>query len=223
MFHLSLRVSTWFSGFGDCCAPPINLPHNKQEGGGWELGLFEELTSKYPLEDVPPLGRCLIVPSGEFQPEWEERLKAEGCKIFSQSYNGRICFFVRPPKQAQSAEAPAEPKTGTKWTPELIEKLKELRMKGLGYRAIARELGLSPDSVYKQLRKLGLSSPIKAKKPGERKEETKPAPKPEVSSPRMDSLSELIESLRLLHERGFKRACIILLHNAKSFLEERPA
>ncbi|MEM1674281.1 MAG: GcrA family cell cycle regulator [Candidatus Bathyarchaeia archaeon] len=188
------------------------------------MGLFEELIGKYPLEDVPPLGSCLIIPANEFKSEWEERLKAEGCKIFSQSYNGRICFFVRPPKQAQSAEA-AEPKTGRKinWTPELVERLKELRMKGLSYRAIARELGLSPDSVYKQLRKLGLSSPIKAKKPDERKKETKPAPKPEVSSPRMDSLSELIESLRLLHERGFKRACLILLHNAKSFLEERPA
>lgn len=25
------------------------------------MGLFEELTGKYPLEDVPPLGSCLIL------------------------------------------------------------------------------------------------------------------------------------------------------------------
>ncbi|MEM2150962.1 MAG: GcrA family cell cycle regulator [Candidatus Bathyarchaeia archaeon] len=190
------------------------------------MGLFEELIGKYPLEDVPPLGSCLVVPANEFRREWEERLKAEGCKIYVQAYGGQACFFIKPPsasnkQAAQSAEA-AEPKAGRKspidWTPELIERLKELRMKGLSYRAIARELGLSPDSVYKQLRRLGLSSPIK-----EQKEETKPAPKPEVSSPRMDSLSELIESLRLLHEHGFKRACLILLQNAKSFLEESPA
>jgi len=193
------------------------------------LGLFEELIGKYPLEDVPPLGSCLVIPSSEFKREWEERLKAEGCKVYVQAYGGQACFFIKPPsvsnkQAAQSAEA-AEPKTGGKidWTPELIEKLKALRAEGLGYRSIARKLGLSPDAVYKQLRILGLSGPIRGKKPAggrQRQKEVKAEPASQTTAPQENSaLDELIQALRLLHERGFKRACLILLQNAETFLE----
>ncbi|MEM1581170.1 MAG: hypothetical protein QXK89_01480 [Candidatus Bathyarchaeia archaeon] len=169
------------------------------------MGLFEELYSKYPVEDVPPLGSCLIIPAGEFRREWEARLKSEGCKVYTQAHGGQVCFFVKPPnKQEAGGKQEAQPKPKIVWTPELIEQLKMLRLSGLGHRAIARELKLSPHAVYRKLKSLGLSGLEKT-------------PKPETSS---DGLLELIESLKLLHEHGYRRTCVILLQNAKSFLEE---
>lgn len=43
-------------------------------------------------------------------------------------------------------------KRRTKVTPEIIEKMKELRKKGLTYKGIASELDLSPMTVYKRLK-----------------------------------------------------------------------
>jgi DNA invertase Pin-like site-specific DNA recombinase len=57
-----------------------------------------------------------------------------------------------------------------KVTPEMIEKMKELRNQGWSYQKIASKLGLSVMTVYNHLQKVGIKA---EEKPREEKEEEK--------------------------------------------------
>jgi len=50
-------------------------------------------------------GECLVILAVEFGAAWEKDLKAEGCKIFQGTADGRSAFFVRLPGQGQAEQA----------------------------------------------------------------------------------------------------------------------
>jgi len=73
------------------------------------MGLFEELSLSYPLEEVEPYGRVLVVPSKLFRLEWQKRLESEGVKVYSGAHGSQACFFLKPPATETLAGARAKP------------------------------------------------------------------------------------------------------------------
>jgi len=59
------------------------------------MSFYEQLAQTFPEGDVPPYDVVLIVPAQAFKQEWREQLQKENVQIFTNSYNGRICFFLR--------------------------------------------------------------------------------------------------------------------------------
>ncbi|MEM3695004.1 MAG: hypothetical protein QXJ11_03485 [Candidatus Bathyarchaeia archaeon] len=179
------------------------------------MGLYEILSESFP-EEMTDFGPCLLIPHSAFKPEWSEQLKAEGVKVFQQSYNGRLFFFLKKANSNSQGETVGaitptfaeqfKPKPFV-WNSELIEKLKALRLKGLGHRAIARELNLKPHQVYRQLKKL----------------EGDKADKPKTEALNCEGendglFREYLTASQLLYPR-FKRATALLLREASKVLE----
>ena len=112
--------------------------------------LVESLQEKFPTEKTQ-FGQCLIVPSKNFVPAWEQQLKNERCGIFYQSYRGKSCVFIRLAEALAEAtpatEVPAPPTRKTRWTQEETQRLKQLRREGLSFNEIASKLGRSRGSV----------------------------------------------------------------------------
>ena len=41
------------------------------------MSLFETLKNKYPIQQIALYGDCIILPTNEFENEWESKLKAK--------------------------------------------------------------------------------------------------------------------------------------------------
>lgn len=192
-------------------APQINLE-----------SLYEQLSQTFPVEDVHPYGSVLVVPKEAFRSEWESQLRSEGIQIYTNSYNGRVCFFLRKKNSnSETLEGKSKPTPTSSeqpkpfvWNNELIEKLKALRLKGLGHRAIARELNLKPHQAYRKMKQLGLIG---------KDNSLIVKPKPKVEALNCESgndglFKEYLEASQLLYPR-FKKACAVLLREASRVLE----
>ncbi len=177
------------------------------------MGLYEQLAENFP-EELTDFGLCLLVPVSAFRPEWNEQLRSEGVKVFQQSYNGRMFFFLKKP-DSQSVEAqpklepskqPLKPKR-FEWNEEIAGIVEQLRRQGLSHRKIAlklKEMGfnVSPTTIHRKLRRL-----IQKVRNDDKDSLTV-----------MDSLGELISVLNLLYPK-YRLACKVLLQNFQVFLE----
>ena len=166
------------------------------------MGLFEELAHSFPSEVVSPYGEVLIIPCKAFKSEWKESLEAEGVKIYSQGFNGEMCFFLK--KGNPNAEVEVQPlnfahKT---WSETEIAELLRLRSEGLSYREIAKRMGRSLHSIY---HKSKLLQKQQADNKVSETSETKTEPKLND-----DVVKELLSACSLLYP-SHKRACKLLL------------
>ena len=163
------------------------------------MGLYEELAQSFPVEMVSPFGEVLIISSKVFKSEWRQKLENEGVKIYSQGFNGEMCFFLKKRNQNES-EVEVQPinfahKT---WSETEIAELLRLRSGGLSYREIAKKLNRSLHSVYH-----------KSKQQADNKvSETSETPKLND-----DVVKELLSACSLLFP-SHKRACKLLLEQA---------
>ena len=187
------------------------------------MGLYEQLSLSFP-EEQTVFGTCLLIPTTAFKPEWESQLKAEGVKVFQQSYNGRMFFFLKKPNSnsqsdSQTPQAPPasqqQPKPMLKrfeWTPENFELVKRLRSEGLSLREISKrlsELGFKPPAhatIRRKLNEIEDASTLK----------------PQNSNCEVDGglFHELMQSAQLLYSHGLRKACSILLKQASNMLEQ---
>ncbi|MEM3699698.1 MAG: hypothetical protein QXL57_02375 [Candidatus Bathyarchaeia archaeon] len=183
------------------------------------MGLYEELCESFPLEDIHPYGFVLIVPKEVFRSEWESQLKSEGVQIYTNSYNNRVCFFLRKKNTNSQAEAkPAEQPKELKpieWNEETLRIVEKLRGQGLGYRKISQKLEemgfkVSHTALMKKLKERngnGAVAPMLAhsKKLNPQNED--------------DSLfKEYLEASELLYPK-YRKACAVLLREAAKQLE----
>jgi len=176
------------------------------------MSLYEELKASFPEENVEPFGSCLIIPENVFEKEWENQLKQEGLQVFSQSYNGRVCFFVRKPLNTVNREN----KLGEKrrgWSEEEKQRLLKLRdEEGLGWTQIGRIFGKTRQCVYRMYKRIKGLDKNSQNKNSEKMFDGK----------HEDKLKMLIESLSLLYTHGYKQLCVFLLENSEKFLGEQP-
>ncbi|MEM3873868.1 MAG: hypothetical protein QXU45_01880 [Candidatus Bathyarchaeia archaeon] len=180
------------------------------------MGLYEQLSLSFP-EEQTVFGVCLLVPHNAFKPEWNEQLKAEGVKVFQQSYNGKLFFFLKKAdgnNQSQTVKVEPTPSNSKpqpelkpfKWTAENLEFVKRLRAQGLSFRAIERKLR---DLGFKA-HHITIARKLKA--------ESKPKPNIE-NIPNDDGLfQEYLEGAMQLYPR-YKRASAVLLKEAARILE----
>jgi len=121
--------------------------------------LFEELASKFGCQTVEPFKEpVLIIDAKEFKPQWEEQLKAEGCRILASDYLGRACFFVRKPQPSNSSMGSnpslmeqkqiEEPKpklqpSNIEQKEQIEEQIARLIKEGCGFNQIKERLGLT--------------------------------------------------------------------------------
>ena len=188
------------------------------------MGLFEELAETYPLEDVHPYGLVLVVPHSSFKGEWKPILESEGVQIYTNSYNGRVCFFLRKKNSNSQAQAepqapPAsqqQPKPDLKplvWNEQTFKLVWEMRERGLSYKSIAlklREMGFKT-SATTILRKMKMRE----------NDPTMPKPTAKANCEGSDGLfREILEGASVLYEKRLKRACALLLRQASNMIEQ---
>jgi hypothetical protein len=131
--------------------------------------LYEELSRKFGCQVVEPFKEpVIIVDSKEFKPQWEEQLKAEGCKILVSDYLGKSCFLIRKPQASNNSvnEQPTpQPNVETAVTtspnsitmptssqPQNIEEaITELIKKGKTFKEIKATLGLTQAQLMGRL------------------------------------------------------------------------
>lgn len=177
------------------------------------MGLYELLSQSYPEENVEPYGLCLIIPHSHFKHEWMEQLKGEGCQVFTQSYNGKVCFFIRK-KQSQNqtetrvnaSSSPGKPRRAKPWTREEEAELIRLRNMGLNLKEIASKLNRSKGSVMGKIGAL----------------KRQPTPGVQTDKPQInanDSVTELLNALNTLHPK-YRRICLFLLRHFEDFVKE---
>ena len=164
----------------------------------------------------------LIVGVKEFKPQWEEQLKAEGCKILVSDYLGKSCFLIRKPNNgaSQSENNPQnEPcETGKSenqhrkpWSFEETERLKQLFMEGKTYSELAEIFHRNKKAIQQKLYDMNLKR--ESVKPN-------PTPKPNPSHSKNNEVEAkvLIEaSLQLLP--SYPQAAKILLREAINQLD----
>jgi hypothetical protein len=123
--------------------------------------LYEELSKKFGCQVVEPFKEpVIIVDSKEFKPQWEEQLRAEGCRILVSDFMGRSCFLIRKPQpsnnslgsnpsleQTQIEEKPkpnVQTTVSTSSQPQNIEEtIIGLIKQGLAFKEIKATLGLT--------------------------------------------------------------------------------
>jgi transposase len=205
--------------------------------------LLAWLRERYPVETVPMLGECVIVPTKRLPQEFEQKLKQDGVRIRYQGYDGETCAFIALEKQAQSVsdiedssiqkeDSEHKPDSDSKpspelkpWTPEERETMKNLLKNGASPKAIAEKLGKSifqiaamtshlPDDFKP---KRGRQPKVNTETPIQERKEEKPQPKSDGHS---EDFREMMESCLLLYNSGKKRACMILLSEANRLLEK---
>jgi transposase-like protein len=193
--------------------------------------LFERLQKTFPVENMPPYGSVLVIPSKVFNPQWEEKLKNEGVKVYSSGFHGEAVFLVRKADRpvAVSEDKPSDRKPKF-WTSEEKNKLRELYSEGVSCSEIAEQLGRTKNAVYKKAFKMHLKSPVQQlqKKPVPLKarpqvlihetrleDKVKPEPRP-TSNPADDEVvKEFLAAAQRLYPE-FPRACAYLLQLASN-------
>ena len=122
--------------------------------------LMDSLKHEYPQEHINAFGKCLVIPSKAFLPEWEEQLKRQDYKTFMQARNGETCVFIRLEKSV-TVEKP-EKRTSAfprRWTEREVEQLKELVGIGLKPSEIASKLDRSRFSVLGKMQRMNFTQP----------------------------------------------------------------
>lgn len=147
------------------------------------MGLFEELSQTFPSEVIEPYGEVLVVPCKSFKNEWRSQLEAEGVQIYTNSFMGQVCFFLRKKRRNQAVleEAgrnEAEPK------PSIEEEVVKLIRQGLGFNEIQQRLGLTRTQLMGRISALsrkgvlasvGWTPKRRMRKPSTREEKNEPA------------------------------------------------
>jgi len=174
--------------------------------------LFEELSEKFGCQVVEPFKEpVIIVDAKEFKPQWEEQLKAEGCKILVSDFLGRSCFLIRKPQASNNSvnEKPTpQPNVVTTVTtsPQNIEEaVIQLIREGLGFKEIQQRLGLTHAQLMgymSSLRKKGVLNsvgwiPQRKRKASTREAKVEPA-KPSLNASNLPIREMLEASLKLL-------------------------
>jgi len=172
-----------------------------------KMGLFEELSQVYPLEIVEPYGEVLIVPNKAFKPEWKERLENEGVKIYANSYMGEICFFLKKTGRTEGFKVEVERKRLRRWTEEEEKRLLELANEGLSLEEIAERLGRTPQAIRVKLLRL------------QRKAQNGNFVVKENDAD-SGEFEELTQALTLLHKAGYKRVCLLVLHELEKLVSQ---
>ena len=128
-----------------------------------EPPLIEVLKGRFPSEIINPYGEVLVVPSRLFQPGWEAELKRQGFKVYTSSFNGEACFFVKQAagkNEASSAATPDEARGQ--------EKERELRILPIelvvSSEAPMREVFEDINSLAATIQRHGLIHPILVRK-----------------------------------------------------------
>ena len=181
--------------------------------------LVKSLQEKFPTEKTQ-FGQCLIVPSKNFVPAWEQQLKNEGCSTFYQSYRGKSCVFVRLAEATPAAAAAAAPTPATRktrWTVEETEQLKRLYEKRLSFRQIADKLGRSRGSVLGKVQRLGLYGSDNTQSPTVGEE------KSTVASENLgdDVIREFLGACALLYPKYPNATAYLLKEASQKILGER--
>jgi hypothetical protein len=68
--------------------------------------LFDELKNKYPNAQLSLYGDCLIIPSNEFQKEWEKTLQEEGHTVHMTDYEYKSVYAVSMQKKETYKKTP---------------------------------------------------------------------------------------------------------------------
>lgn len=186
--------------------------------------LYNELASKYGPQTVEPFKEPVIaIPVKEFKPQWEEQLKAEGCKILVSDYLGRASFLIRKVGNGLSqteVKAQNEPSENSNqnqdrkrkpWSREEEQKLRELFNQGKSYEELAqifnRNLKALQQKCYDMgLRKREIAKPNPSLTPN-------PNPKPE-SNQNQSSQANNMEITQLI-EAPFS-FCLLIRKQLKS-------
>lgn len=143
---------------------------------------IKELTERFPVDNVAPYGKSIIIPAVEFGRSWEDDLKQQGCKTFSGSLEGRAVFYVKLPNESRKTrETPLGYTWSGKEDQRLIALVKEQLSTGreVDFEEIAKQLpGRSVSGVRGRiirLQKKGLLPKFPRRKYRRRE---KPAPAP---------------------------------------------
>lgn len=65
---------------------------------------IDELQKQFQVREVDPYGQVVVVPYHAFQHQWEKDLEAQGYRVFTESYEGQVAFFVRLSKSKVKTE-----------------------------------------------------------------------------------------------------------------------
>ena len=165
--------------------------------------LLEQLKEKYAVLEDPLYGSCLVIPSKEFGADWENKLRAEGHKIYQGSAAGRVVFFVQLAiLKSSGAEGSGKGKVvyepplastkhsflGKSWTSEEDKELIKGVTLGQKDKKIAERLpGRTPIAVNQRIHKLRKHGALPKSGRGKRRKllrtEVRQAPRPEGEEP----------------------------------------
>lgn len=59
---------------------------------------FEELVTKFEMKNMPPYGMVIVVPGNEFNPDWEDQLCSQGCRVHFTDLNRKPVTIVQKGK-----------------------------------------------------------------------------------------------------------------------------
>lgn len=186
----------------------------------------KELTGMFPVKDVAPYGKCVIIPAVSFGHSWEQDLKQQGCKIFSGSFQDKAVFYVKLPQETTRKERKG-PK-GPGWTEKedqiLVALVKEKLSAGqeVDFEEIAKQLpGRSGNGVkmrITRLQKKGLLPELPRRKYGRRKKDKAAPPSVPSTTDKTKVVKELLQASAMLYP-GYPHACAILLREVTKEME----
>jgi biotin operon repressor len=176
--------------------------------------LYEELNRRFGCQVVEPFKEpIVIVDSKDFRKEWEEQLKAEGCKILVSDYLGRSCFLIRKP-QASNNSVNEQPTPQPSQPQNIEEHIIQLIKEGKTFQQIRESLGLSHAQLMgymSSLRKKGVLDKVgwkpkreRSRKPSSNSRVQIPALKLKDAKPSLNAslpVREMLQaSLKILDE-----------------------
>lgn len=148
---------------------------------------LDELKQRFPVQNVPPYGECVLVPDKDFDPDWEAFLDEQGygC-VFTDVNRQPVTLVLTIKRHGESRKTVYEPRAkpqkvsvksamkGPQWglkdEQHLIARINELKGSLEGkIRVLAKEFqGRSPNAIlqkYHKLVKAGLPRPVKRGRP----------------------------------------------------------
>jgi len=169
--------------------------------------LYEELSQRFGCQVVEPFKEpVIIVDAKEFKPQWEEQLKAEGCKILVSDFLGRSCFLIRKP-QASNNSVNEKPTPQPSQPQNIEEPIIRLIREGKTFKEIRESLGLTHAQLMgylSNLKRRGVLdkigwTPKRKRKASTREAKFEPA-KPSLNTSNLPIREMLEASLKLLDE-----------------------